>query len=247
MISSEMISIIGPALVAGLIIATIHAPLGIEVLKRGIIFIDLAVAQIAGLGLVAAKVLIHEPSLWLMQVVALISAIIAGLFFCQVEKHMPQQQEAIIGVSFVLAASIALLLLANHPHGGEEIQNLLSGQMLFITWDDVATYAPIYAFILAIWFWKPSLRCGTGFYLLFALAVTLSVQLVGVYMVFASLILPALAVLKTSHPHKVAWLCGVISVIVGIIGATFLDIPAGPTIVVSYVFTALVFYKFYRY
>lgn len=128
MMSSEMLSIIGPALVAGLIIALTHAPLGIEVLKRGIIFIDLAVAQIAGLGLVAADIILHDPSPWVLQATALLSAIIAGLFFRRVENIMPQQQEAIIGVSFVLAACLAILLLADHPRGGEEIQHLLSGK-----------------------------------------------------------------------------------------------------------------------
>lgn len=241
MISSEMISIMGPALVAGLMIALTHAPLGIEVLKRGIIFIDLAVAQIAGLGLVAASVLLHEPSIWLMQEIALAAAILAGLFFRKVETAMPEQQEAIIGVSFVLAASLAILLLADHPHGGEEIQHLLSGQMLFVTWEDVALHAPVYVLILAVWFLKPSLRNGIGFYLLFALAITSSVQLVGVYVVFASLILPALAAVNSSHQHRIAWLCGVIAVITGIVIAIITDIPAGPVIVVNYVVTAIGF------
>lgn len=245
MISSEMISIVGPASVVGLMIALTHPPLGIEVLKRGIIFIDLAVAQIAGLGLVATNVLLHEPSPWLIQAVALLAAILAGLFFRKVEKSMPEQQEAIIGVSFVLAASLAILLLADHPHGGTEIQHLLSGQMLFVTWKDVTTHAPIYIFILAAWFLKPSLRSGIGFYLLFALAITSSVQLVGVYVVFASLILPALAALKSQHPHKVAWLCGIVAVAAGIIIAMFSDIPTGPVIVVCYVvLTLLVFLGF---
>ena len=126
--SGEVIDIVAPALVAGLTIALTHAPLGIEVLRRGIIFIDLAVAQIAGLGLVAATMFLHHPSLWAIQAVALACAILAGLFFRKVETTMPKQQEAIIGVGFVLAASLAILLLADHPYGGAEIQHLLSGQ-----------------------------------------------------------------------------------------------------------------------
>lgn len=245
MISSEMISIVGPALVAGLMIAFTHAPLGIEVLKRGIIFIDLAIAQIAGLGLVATSVLLHEPLPWLMQGIALACAIIAGLFFRKVETVMPQQQEAIIGVCFVLAASLAILLLADHPHGGEEIQHLLSGQMLFVTWKDVLIQAPIYVLILTAWFLKPVLRNGIGFYLLFALVITSSVQLVGVYVVFASLILPALAAAKSNQSHRIAWLCGIIAVMAGILTAVIADLPAGPVIVVSYVVvtTALIVAK----
>lgn len=234
MMSSELLSIIGPALVAGLIIALTHAPLGLEVLKRGIIFIDLAVAQIAGLGLVAADRFFHDPSAWMLQAVALSSAILAGLFFRRIEKTMPNQQEAIIGVSFVLAASLAILLLSDHPRGGEEIQHLLSGQMLFVTWDNVLAHAPVYLLILLAWFLKPSIRQGIGFYLLFALAITSSVQLVGVYVVFASLILPALAATGAHSPHKVAWLCGVCSVLVGMAMAVVTDWPAGPVLVVSY-------------
>ena len=242
MISSEMIEIIAPALIAGLMIAITHAPLGIEVLKRGIIFIDLAVAQIAGLGLIAASVLLHEPSSWLIQFIALACAIAAGLFFRWVEKTMPQQQEAIIGVSFVLAASLALLLLADHPHAGEEIQHLLSGQILFVTWTDVLKHSPVYGLILAVWFIKPAIRNGIGFYILFALAITSSVQLVGVYVVFASLILPALAATRsTTRKHYAAWLCGIISVLTGITSATILDLPAGPVLVCCYAIITAIF------
>lgn len=240
MISNELISIVGPALAAGLMIALTHAPLGIEVLRRGVIFIDLAVAQIAGLGLVAASTFLHEPSPWVMQGVALTCALLAGLFFRRMESHSPQQQEAIIGVSFVLAASLALLLLADHPFGGEEIQHLLSGQILFVTWGDVLAHAPIYALILAAWFIRPALRTGLGFYALFALAITSSVQLVGVYVVFASLILPALAAVNAARPHVTAWGCGIAAVIAGIIAAAVFDLPAGPIIVVSYVTVAMV-------
>ena len=168
MISNEIIEIVGPALAAGLMIALTHAPLGIEVLRRGIIFIDLAVAQIAGLGLVAGHLLLHDPSPWLIQFIALGCAIAAGLFFRKVETAIPERQEAIIGCTFVLAASLALLLLADHPHGGEEVKHLLSGQMLFVTWADVLKHAPIYALILLVWFSRPAVRSNIGFYLLFA-------------------------------------------------------------------------------
>ena len=240
MISNEIIEIVGPALVAGLMIALTHAPLGIEVLRRGIIFIDLAVAQIAGLGLVVGNMFIHDPFPWLVQFIALVCAIAAGLFFRKVEKAMPERQEAIIGCAFVLAASLALLLLADHPHGGEEVKHLLSGQMLFVTWTDVLKHAPIYALILLVWFSRPTVRSNIGFYLLFALAITSSVQLVGVYVVFASLILPALAAVGVKQPHVTAWLCGVAAVLSGIAFAVAFDMPAGPIIILSYTAAVLI-------
>ena len=238
MISSEIISIIGPALLAGLIITITHAPLGIEVLKRGIIFIDLAVAQIAGLGLLVSNLYISHNLAWLSQIVALVFAIIAAFFFKMIENRIKSQQEAIIGVSFVLAASLAILLLADHPTGGEEIRHLLSGQMLFITWSDVFLHLPIYIFILVLWFLPINLN-GIGFYILFSLAITSSVQLVGVYVVFASLILPALTALKMTRPYKIAWLSGFMSVILGISCSVIFDLPAGPILVVSYVIVTI--------
>ena len=241
MISNEMIYVIGPAFLICSMIVLTHVPLGIEVLKRGIIFIDLAIAQVAGLGLIATNFFFIEPHPLLPQLVALTCAILAGLLFHKVEIKIPKQQEAIIGVTFIFAASIAILLLANHPSGGEEIRHLLSGQILFVTWLDVAKHTPIYILILAVWFFKKKYRNNIGFYLLFALAVTSSVQLVGIYVVFASLILPALAVINISNPYKLGWLCGIISVIAGIFLAILFDTPAGPVIVTSYVLTTIIF------
>ena len=232
--SLEMIEIVGPALVAGLMIALTHAVLGIEVLKRGIIFMDLAVAQIAGLGLVVANTYLHEPAGWVVQSMALAAALLAGLFFRWIENKIPEQQEAIIGSSFVLAASISLMSLADHPHGGEEVQHLLSGQILYVTWQNVLIHSPVYAAILLLWFTTPRVRENLWFYLLFATAITSSVQLVGVYVVFASLILPALAAARIARTYVAAWVCGIASVTSGIVISTSLDLPAGPFIVVAY-------------
>ena len=238
MISSEILSIVGPALLAGLIITITHAPLGIEVLKRGIIFIDLAVAQIAGLGLLISNVYFINFSPWIAQIIALIFAMSAAFFFKIVENKIKSQQEAIIGVSFILAASLSILILSDHPTGGEEIRHLLSGQLLFITWHDVLLHLPIYILILVLWF-LPINHNGIGFYILFALAITSSVQLVGVYVVFASLILPALTALKSANPYKVAWISGLISVVLGILLSIIFDLPAGPILVVSYVIVTI--------
>lgn len=239
MLGNELFEIVGPACVAGLMIALMHAPLGLEVLKRGIIFIDLAIAQFAGLGVITATLIWHEPVWWVVQIMALSFALLSALFFRLVEKKIPQEQEAIIGSSFVLAASLALLLLADQPHGGEEIQHLLSGQILFVTWQDVLAHTPVYAIILALWFIKPDkVRHGGWFYLLFAIAITSSVQLVGVYLVFASLILPALAAINSKHQQLVAWGCGIVSILVGIAISIVMDAPTGPVIVVCYVLIA---------
>ncbi|MCB0333023.1 MAG: metal ABC transporter permease [Bdellovibrionales bacterium] len=230
-----MIEIVGPALGVSLIIALTHAPLGIEVLRRGIIFIDLAIAQIAGLGVVAASFYFEEPAWWMVQGAALLFALLAAFFFRLIERRLPQHQEAIIGCSFVLAASVALLLLSDKPHGGEEIEHLLSGQILFVTWREVLIHGPIYGAILFLWFgWPKVIRESTWFYVLFSVAITSSVQLVGVYVVFASLILPALAAASARRQHLMAWGCGITAVVSGVLAAVILDAPAGPVIVLAY-------------
>ncbi len=119
------------------------------------------------------------------------------------------------------------------------MEYLLSGQILFVTWEDVTNHVWIYMVILVLWFGKPSLREGVSFYVLFVLAITSSVQLVGVYVVFASLILPALAAANRHHPHVWAWSCGVVSVVLGIICAWIVDMPAGPLLVVTYTMVTL--------
>ena len=110
--------------------------------------------------------------------------------------------------------------------------------MLFITWQDVLLHLPIYILILVLWFLPININ-GIGFYILFSLAITSSVQLVGVYVVFASLILPALAAVKSLNPYKVAWLSGLISIVLGIIFSVIFDLPSGPVLVVSYVIVTI--------
>ncbi|MGH8561637.1 MAG: metal ABC transporter permease, partial [Nevskiales bacterium] len=180
--------ILAPAFVAGLLVTATHAPLGVQVLGRGIVFIDLAIAQVAGLGVIFADSLGFEAQGWGVQGAALAAALAGALLLTWTERRWPEVQEAIIGTTFVLAASGALLLLAANPHGGEHLKELLVGQILWVNWPRLLPVALVYAVILALWFGMGERIGRIGFYLLFAAAVTLSVQLVGLYLVFASLI-----------------------------------------------------------
>ena len=158
MLTTELMIIIGPPLVAGLLISITHAPLGIEVLRRGIIFIDLAIAQIAGLGLVAAEIILHEPADVASSSSSAWSCCTSGVVFRKIESRMPKHQEAIIRVAFILAASLTILILADHPFAGEKTTHLLSGQILFVSWGDVLYHLPVYLFTLATWFLIPRSR-----------------------------------------------------------------------------------------
>lgn len=226
------LSILGPAFAAGLLVLATHVPLGRIVLARGIIFIDLAVAQIAGLGMIAAQALGWEPHGLGVQVVAAGSAVAGALLLHWTERRWPEVQEALIGVAFVLAASGGLLLLAGNPHAGEHLKELLEGQILWADWNQLGAVAALYAVLLALWFGAGGRPGQLQFYLTFALAVTASVQLVGVYLVFASLILPALAVRRREGPHAVAtgFGLGAVGYMAGLTLSALLDLPAGPAV-----------------
>ena len=121
-----------PALIAGLLVTATQAPLGIQVLKRGIVFIDIAIAQIAGVGVIVADFFGWEAQGMAVQVSALSAALLGALFLTWTEKRWPDIQEAIIGTVFVLAATLSVLLLASNPHGGEYLKDLLVGQILWV-------------------------------------------------------------------------------------------------------------------
>ena len=233
--------ILGPAFCAGLLVLATHVPLGREVLKRGIIFIDLAVAQIAGLGMLAAQTSDWRLDGWGIQVTAAGSALLGALMLGWLETRWPKVQEALIGVVFVLAATGSLLLIAHNPHGGEHIKELLSGQILWVGWQQLIPVALLYALLLLLWFCLPRLRGGFGFYLIFALAITASVQLVGVYLVFTSLIVPALATHGQNCRRAliVAWIAGAMGYAIGLFLSALADLPSGPTIVWSIAVSAL--------
>ena len=236
----DLMPLVLPALCAGIMIALVHSVLGIEVLKRGIVFMDIAIAQLAGFGFVLSQSYLSDSYEFSHQLIALSFALLGAVLFRLFEKKVPQYVEALIGVSFVFVASLSLLVLANNPHGGEEIQHLLSGQILFVTWHDVLMHLPVYLCVFVLWFLKNKFRSGLMFYALFALAVTSSVQLVGVYVVFISLILPAIVLgLTHNNQYSYAWLYAVISLCVGIVTSIVFDLPSGPVVVASYVWIAL--------
>ena len=233
-------SILGPALVVGLLVTLTHVPLGQRVLQRGIIFLDLAIAQVAGLGIIIAHSFHFEPGGWQVQLIAFSAAIIGVLLLNFTEQRWPKIQEALIGSLFVLASSASILLLAANPTGGDQLKELLVGQILWVSYEQIVPVSILYALILGLWFKCSQQASSLYFYILFALTITASVQLVGIYLVFASLILPALAIRSVaSFALGYGYIIGVTGYVLGLIFAALLDLPAGPMIVYSLAITAL--------
>lgn len=228
------LGIIGPALLAGLLVSATHVPLGMQVLRRGIVFIDLAVAQIAGLGVIVADRVGFEPQGAAVQAAAVAAALLGALLLNWTDRRWPEVQEAIIGVTFIVAANLAVLLLAASARGAEHLKDLLAGQILWVDTDRLLLVAVLYAAILALWFGLRERLGRAAFYGLFALAVTASVQLVGLYLVFATLIVPALAT-RAVHAGRlaIAYAVAGLGYAIGLALSLLADLPAGPLAVCS--------------
>jgi zinc/manganese transport system permease protein len=170
-----------------------------------------------------------------VQVAAVGAALAGSVLLTITERFWPEVQEALIGVLFVLAACVELLILANNPHGGEHLKDLLVGQILFVTPEKLVPVAILYALALTAWFGLRGRLGHFGFYVLFALVVTQSVQLVGIYLVFASLIVPALASKRFAPGWKLAgaYVVGIAGYVSGIVASSLLDLPTGAMIVVT--------------
>jgi zinc/manganese transport system permease protein len=159
-------------------------------------------------------------------------ALVTAWLLVATERVTTRYQEPVIGIVFVLAATAVVLLLANDPHGGQHLSELLAGQILWIGWAQIfysalVTLALLGAIVLfqGKRFW---------FYSLFAVAITVSVQLVGVYLVFATLIIPALATIKLQGKRRRLWVTYLVAVagyVLGLLGSALFDLPTGPLIV----------------
>lgn len=227
------LSILWPALIAGFLVVLSHVPLGQQVLARGIVFIDLAIAQVAGLGVIAAHVFGFAGSSWTTQIAAAVAALAGALLLTWTERKRPEAQEALIGILFVLASTAQILILANDPHGGEDLKDLLAGQILWVTPQQLL-HAAIFTGIFVLAWFRFRQRLGrVGFYVLFALVVTISVQLVGVYLVFTSLIVPAVATYRYAGRRQLplGYALALASHVIGLALSTVVDLPSSPVIV----------------
>jgi zinc/manganese transport system permease protein len=230
-------------LAAGLLVLLTHLPLGEQVLKRGILFIDLAVAQLAALGALLAQQGWPEVPWAALAGGTLLAVLGAGLVGWLAARY-PAQREAVIGLLYAGAACSLLLLLASDPHAGHQLARSLNGDILWVSWDDLL---PLALLTVAFWAvqWRYSNWLGAaGFYPCFALLVSFSVPLLGVYLVFVTLIAPAL-VAQLAGGRSAALLCGCVGYLLGLGLAWQLDWPAGATLVLSLLLASVIWVVLY--
>lgn len=229
-----MIEILLPAFFLSLVLLGIHSYFGIEIIKRGIIFTDLAIGQMAALG-ASVSVMFFEGNY--IYSISLLFAIISG-FLISLISQKNINVEAFIGLLYAFSISGVFILLSKSPHGMEEFQNLMASDILFTSKDEIIKTAIIYS-ILGLFMWKiyPKIKSNTIrdflFFGIFSITVTSSVKIAGVLTVFALLIAPALISINIFKKNEMifAWIIGILVNIISIITSYNMDLPTGYTLV----------------
>jgi zinc/manganese transport system permease protein len=252
-----------------LILVGIHCYLGLHVLARGVIFVDLSLAQVAGLGATVALLLGFEHKTLGAYFVSLGLTFFAAGFFALSRRHEKKiPQEAIIGIVYAFASAAVILVVDRLAHGAEHIKEMLVGQILWVTWNDVGRTALIYGFVGFIHyvFRKQLLAASTPlvkhgsfvwdflFYALFGIVITSSSSMAGVLQVFAYLIVPSVvasAFYKTIKARLLfGWIFGALLSFIALGASHWFDLPAGAFIVVTFtavpVLLLLLFPKYMR-
>ena len=241
--------------VACLVLTAIHVYLGFHVLARGVIFVDLALAQVAGLGLTVAILAGHPPwsegAYWYALAFALGGA---ALFALTRMRDPSLPQEAVIGIVYAVSAALAVLVVDRAPQGAEQIKQLLVGSLLSVTAADVGWLAALYAAIgAAHWAARRPLfalsldPAASGprvlawdlfFYATFAIVVTSSVRIAGVLLVFSYLVVPAAigALLASGIRARLAvgWAAGTVASAAGLAASWAWDLPTGAAVVAAF-------------
>lgn len=252
--TNEVISFLAAPFVMCLLLAGIHCYLGLHVLARGVIFVDLSLAQVAAFGATIAVLLGFEHHSTGAYLISLVSTFVAAGLFAVARRHERLfSQEAIIGIVYALASASVVLVVDRIAHGAEHIKDLLVGQVLWVTWHDVLKVALIYGAVSVVHFVfrkqliAASFGDGTAkdqgfwdfvFYALFGVIITSSVSVAGVLQVFSYLIVPS--VVSTLFFTKIrarlafGWLLGFALSLVGMVLSYRWDYPAGAFIVVCF-------------
>ena len=250
---------LGPALAMCLVIASIHVYLGMHVLAREVIFVDLSLAQLAALGATVASLWVEEEEPgWQAHGAALAFAVIGAAIFAftrRARKYV--SQEAIVGIVYAVASAVTVLVVSHSPHGAEHIKDILVGSLLNTTWTNVWQTAAVYVAlgVLQAVFrrrfisisWTPDEAEKESkyvelwdllFYLLFGIVITISVQFAGILLVFSFLIVPAVItrLFSKSIPKRLfaGWGVATAASALGIWASWTWDFPTGAAVVAAF-------------
>jgi zinc/manganese transport system permease protein len=261
----DVLKFLAAPLAACLILVTILGYFGIHVLRREVIFVDLALAQIAAMGAVVAFIFGHEPGSAPSFVFSLGATIVgAAIFSLSRVRQVRVPQEAIIGITYVVASAATILIADRAPEGAEHLRELLAGAILWATWPAVGKLLLITIVVGALHLWLGRRFIGITeraeqafsegvrvrwwdfvFYVSFGLVITVSVEIAGVLMVFAYLVAPAIIAIVSSDRWAarigIAWGLGALASVAGLMASYRWDLPSGPAIVCSLGLFLLIF------
>ncbi|TMD17266.1 MAG: metal ABC transporter permease [Chloroflexi bacterium] len=248
-----------------LVLTGIHAYLGVHVLAREVVFVDIAMAQIAALGATAAFLVGYEPDTWESYVCGLSATIVGAVVLALTRSRRRHvSQEAVIGVVYAVSSAAAVLLADRAPHGAEQVRTMLVGNLLAVRPSAVVEVALLYAAVGFLhWLCRrpfflistdPHAAYAEGwrvrlwdfvFYASFGVVVTSSVRIAGVLLVFSYLIVPALAGVtfggSVASRLLIGWSFGTIVSVIGMVASATFDTPTGATVVCAFGVVLLVF------
>jgi zinc/manganese transport system permease protein len=256
--TSDLLSLMWIPFLMCLVLTGIHAYLGFHVIAREVVFVDIALAQIAALGATAAFLFGFDLETWESYACGLAFTILGALVLALTrsrERHV--SQEAVIGVVYAVSSAAAVLLADRSPHGAEHLRGMLVGSILSVGSAEVFKVAILYS-IIGLFHWlcrKPFFLISTDlgaayrdgwhvrwwdflFYASFGVVVTSSVRIAGVLLVFSYLIVPALAAIVVGGPMRsrliVGWAFGTVVSVVAMLASAVLDLPTGATVVCAF-------------
>jgi zinc/manganese transport system permease protein len=250
----DLLAFLAVPFVAGLILTGIHAYLGLHVVERGVIFVDLSLAQIAALGTTMAYLAghdLHDPVTYFWSLgFTIAGAAIFAITRSKTETRIPQ--EAIIGIVYAVSAAAAILAMSKAPEGTEHLKDMLVGNILTVSWTVVLQVAMLYS-IVGLFHWifrKKFLAISMGedipnvrwwdflFYTSFGFVVTSSVAIAGVLLVFSYLIVPSVAAMlfarRIGTRLAIGWGMGAVVSALGVWLSFQYDLPTGATIVCTF-------------
>jgi len=263
-VAGELFALLWAPFLMCLVLTGIHAYLGVHVLSREVVFVDIALAQIAALGATAAFLLGWEADTWESYAFGLSATFVGALVLALTRSRRRHvSQEAVIGVVYAVSSAAAVLLADRAAHGAEHVRAMLVGNLLAVRGSEVVEVAALYAAI-GIFHWlcrRPFFLISTApdtayregwrvrlwdflFYASFGVVVTSSVRIAGVLLVFSYLIVPALAgiMLGRTIPAKllIGWGFGTLVSVIGMTASAAFDLPTGATVVCAFGLTLVV-------
>jgi zinc/manganese transport system permease protein len=255
---SGMLDLLIVPFAACLVLTGIHCYLGIHIVSRGVIFVDLALAQVAALGSTVALLAGYELGSREAYLISLgFTFLGAGIFALGRTRDRSVPQEAIIGIVYAVSSAVAILVLDRTPHGEEAIETMLVGSILFATWPQVGKIAAMYLAVGILHFllrkkfllisMDPEGARQSGlwirlwdfiFYVTFGLIVTSSVRIAGVLLVFSYLVVPAVCAMffvrSVTYRLLIGWTLGFVASVLGLYASARWDFPTGASVVTMF-------------